>query len=70
MAKAKKTSAEQKDIKTLDASELRSELLATQKELYVLRMKHMANELKQPHLLRKARRTIAQISTALSVNSL
>jgi ribosomal protein L29 len=70
MAKAKKTTTEKKDLKSLDKTELMSELRSTQKELYTLQMKHSLGELKQPHQIRKARRTIAQISTALSASSL
>lgn len=65
MAKAKK-STEKKDIKSLDRSELLNEIRSTQKELYTLGMKHSLGELKQPHLIRKARRNIAQLSTALN----
>jgi large subunit ribosomal protein L29 len=64
--KQKKTTSEKKDIKNLDKAELHSELIATRKELFSLTMKHSLGELKQPHLIRKARRSVAQISTALS----
>ena len=65
MAKAKKTT-EKKEIKNLDKTELMNEIRSTQKELYTLSMKHSLGELKQPHLIRKARRNIAQLSTALN----
>lgn len=65
MAKAKK-STEKKDVKSLDRTELMNEIRSTQKELYTLTMKHALGELKQPHLIRKARRNIAQLSTALN----
>ena len=65
MAKAKKTTQE-KNIKSLDRTELTNEIRSTQKELYTLVMKHSLGELKQPHLIRKARRTVAQLSTALN----
>ncbi|GAB0175195.1 MAG: hypothetical protein HHAS10_10740 [Candidatus Altimarinota bacterium] len=65
MAKAKK-STEKKDIKSLDRTELMNEIRSTQKELFTLSMKHSLGELKQPHLIRKARRTVAQLSTALN----
>lgn len=65
MAKAKK-STEKKDIKSLDKTELMNEIRSTQKELFTLSMKHSLGELKQPHLIRKARRTVAQLSTALN----
>jgi ribosomal protein L29 len=64
MAKAKKTTQE-KNIKSLDRTELLSEIRSTQKELYTLVMKHSLGELKQPHLIRKARRSVAALSTAL-----
>lgn len=70
MAKAKKTPTVEKDYKSLDVAELKSELRTTQKDLYTLHMKHSLGELKQPHLIRKARRTVAQISTALNAQSL
>lgn len=66
MAKAKKTSKTPKDFKSLDRAELTTELMASRKELFSLRMKHSLGELKQPHLVRVARRSVAQISTALS----
>ena len=53
-------------MKSLDKTELMNEIRSTQKELYTLRMKHSLGELKQPHLIRKARRTVAQLSTALN----
>ncbi len=65
MAKAKK-STEKKDVKSLDRTELMNEIRSTQKELYTLTMKHSLGELKQPHLIRKARKNVAQLSTALN----
>ncbi len=65
MVKAKKTSKVTKDFKSLDTVELSKELTTARKELFSLRMKHSVGELKQPHLVRVARRNIAQISTAL-----
>lgn len=65
MAKAKKTLKEVKDFKSLDRTELISELTTARKELFSLGMKHSLGELKQPHLIRKARRTVAMISTSL-----
>jgi large subunit ribosomal protein L29 len=70
MAKAKKTTSEKKDLTALDATELRAELLSARKEHFSLSMKHSLGELKQPHLLRKSRKNIAQLSTALSSTSL
>ena len=65
MAKAKTTSKTTKDLKSLDATELKAELLIARKELFSLRMKHSLGELKQSHLIRKARQSVAQISTSL-----
>ena len=65
MATAKKTSKEVKDLKSLDRSELTTELTTARKELFSLTMKHSLGELKQPHLIRKARRSVAAISTSL-----
>ncbi len=65
MVKAKKTSKVSKDFSSLDKVELSKELTTARKELFSLRMKHSVGELKQPHLVRVARRSIAQISTAL-----
>jgi ribosomal protein L29 len=70
MAQAKKITTDNKDIKSLNKTELMSELRSIQKELYTLQMKHSLGELKQPHQIRKARRTIAQLSTALSTSSI
>ncbi len=69
MAKAKKTTSEVKDIatlRTLDKASLMVELKEAQKALFVLNMKHSLGELKQPHLLKNARKYIAQISTFLT----
>lgn len=65
MATAKKTTKEVQDFKSLDKTELMSELTTARKELFSLTMKHSLGELKQPHLIRKARRTVAMISTSL-----
>ena len=70
MAKAKKTTQEKKDLTTLDEKELRSELQTARKEHFSLAMKHSTGELKQPHLLRIARKNVAKLSTALSSVSL
>ena len=71
MAKTKKTtsSTEAKDLLTLrdmDRTSLLSELLGARKSLFVLEMKHSLGELKQPHLLKAARKYIAQISTFIT----
>ena len=52
----------------LDAQALRKELFEAQKEYYVLRMKHVANELKQTHLLRAHKSYIARLNTYLNLN--
>ena len=46
--------------------ELATELNSARKELFTLKMKHSLGELKQPHLIRQARRTVAQLSTELT----
>ncbi len=69
MAKAKTTTSEVKDIatlRTLDKASLMVELKEAQKALFVLNMKQSLGELKQPHLLKNARKYIAQISTFLT----
>lgn len=66
MAPKKKTTTEPKNYKTLEKAELATELTSARKELFSLTMKHSMGELKQPHLVRKARRSVAQISTFLS----
>ncbi len=70
MAKAKKTTSEVKSLTSLDSKELMTELTTARKAFFTLRMKHSLGELKQPHLVRKARKNIAQISTALNTVSL
>jgi len=57
-----------KALAQLDAEGLKKELLTAQKELYVLRMKHVANELKQTHLLRANRAYIARLNTYVNAN--
>jgi|JI10StandDraft_1071094.scaffolds.fasta_scaffold1688354_2 ribosomal protein L29 len=69
MATAKKTTAKktpvEKDLKSLDRNELTTELSTARKELFTLAMKHSLGELKQPHLIRAARRNVAKIATTL-----
>ncbi len=63
------TSGEQKalaDLKTLSKAELLSELQTARRDLYVLTMKKELGELKQSHVMKKARKYIAQISTFLT----
>lgn len=61
----------QKDIKALgalDASELAKEIIKAEKELFLLNMKHRANELKQSHTLgaqKKYLATLQMIKTSL-----
>lgn len=60
----KKKAAATKDLqalRSLAGDDLRKELEKARKELYLLSMKHQANELKQPHLLKAARKQIAQL---------
>jgi len=54
----------QKDIKTLealDALELGKEILKAEKELFLLNMKHRANELKQSHTLGAQKKYLAKL---------
>ncbi len=72
MAKAKTTtsSIEAKGLlalRDMDQTSLKSELLSARKALFILQMKHSLGELKQPHLLKTARKYIAQISTVLTI---
>ena len=53
-------------LQSLDIAELGKELQNAERELYLLAMKHKANELKQPHLIRSHRRYIAQIKMVIS----
>ncbi len=70
MAKSKKsTTTETKDLTTLrdmDRVSLLAELHDARKSLFVLQMKHSLGELKQPHLLTRARKYVAQVSTFLT----
>ncbi|QCI24548.1 50S ribosomal protein L29 [Buchnera aphidicola (Muscaphis stroyani)] len=51
----------EKDIRSLNI-----ELLQLFREKFNLRMKLASNKIKQPHLLRRVRRNIAQVKTALN----
>lgn len=54
----------QKDIKvlkTLDATELAKEIISAEKELFLLNMKHRANELKQSHVLGDQKKYLAKL---------
>lgn len=48
--------------------ELNIELLQLLREQFNLRMQSVSGKLKQPHLLRKVRRSIAQVKTLLTEN--
>ena len=63
MAKKTNTLKDLKALYALDVDGLKRELTTAQKELYILRMKHVANELKQPHLLRTYKKQVARIQT-------
>jgi len=54
----------QKDIKSLealDAAELQKEIVRAEKELFLLNMKHRANELKQSHTLGALKKYLAKL---------
>lgn len=54
----------QKDIKaleSLDAAELAKEIAKAEKELFLLNMKHRANELKQSHILGVQKKYLAKL---------
>ncbi len=54
----------QKDIKALealDAAELAKEIIKAEKELFLLQMKHRANELKQSHTLGLQKKYLAKL---------
>lgn len=55
-----------KALALLDAEALRKELTSAKQELYVLRMKNVANELKQPHLIKEYKTYVARINTYLN----
>ncbi len=54
------------DLKALSKSELKTELTTARRDLYILTMKKELGELKQSHLMKKARKYIAQISTFIT----
>lgn len=71
MAQAKKTSTPSatkniQSLREMDALTLNAELISARKSQFVLVMKHSLGELKQPHLLKKSRKYIAQISTVIT----
>ena len=54
-----------KALAQLDAEALNKELRKAQEELYVYKMKHLANELKQSHLITAHKAYIARLNTYL-----
>ena len=50
-----------KDIEALDAVELAKEIARAEKELFLLSMKHRANELKQSHTLGLQKKYLAKL---------
>lgn len=57
-----------KALSQLDKQALTKELNKMQAELYILKMKHVANELKQSHLLKAHKSYIARLNTYLNSN--
>lgn len=55
-----------KDLRNLEVSDLRKELVDTQKKMFELTMKLELNELKQTHLIKPLRRYIAVIQTVIT----
>ncbi len=60
------TSKSVTELKALSKTELNTELATARRDLYILAMKKELGELKQTHLMKQARKYIAQISTFLS----
>lgn len=54
------------DLRNKTKKDLHIELVQLLREQFNLRMQSVAGKLKQPHLLRKVRRNIAQIKTLLA----
>lgn len=52
----------------LDEDALKKELSKANQELYILKMKFLANELKQTHLLKAHKSYIARLNTYLNQN--
>ena len=50
-----------KVLEALDATELAKEILKAEKELFILNMKHRANELKQSHTLGAQKKYLAKL---------
>lgn len=55
-----------KDLRKLEVSDLKQELVDAQKKLYELSMKLELNELKQTHLVKPLRRYVAVIQTVMT----
>lgn len=55
-----------KDLRKLEVSELKKELVDANKKMFELTMKLKLNELKQTHLIRPLRRYIAVINTVIN----
>jgi ribosomal protein L29 len=64
MAKKNQTAAS-----TLGKEELTAQLAQARTALYLLRMKHQANELKTTHEIRHARKEIARIQTQITLTN-
>lgn len=63
-----KSLKDNKALAALDAAWLAKELKKASEELYVLKMKHIANELKETHLLKAHKSYIARLKTYLNNN--
>lgn len=59
-----------KKINEMSEKDLKSELVASSKNLYVLRMKKELGEQKETHLIKPLRRYVAQLKTAASSKGL
>ncbi len=57
------------DILKLTDKDMRKELMKTEKELMKLRFESRAGQLTATHKIREARRTIAQLNTALTTQT-
>jgi len=58
-----------KDLRSLEVADLQKELREGKKKLFELKMKLVASELKQTHLIKPLRKYIAVIQTVLSEKS-
>ena len=57
----KQLEKDMKALEALDATELAKEILKAEKELFILNMKHRANELKQSHTLGAQKKYLAKL---------